>query len=320
MGRNGASPLQPTRARSWELLAEVEAEKRANGKKGKKKKKGGGAGGAGPSQEPEEGTEAPSEADAAEAAKKAEEARLLLLLETLTEERMRFGITAESQAAAAAEVAEAARLAEEAEAAEEEAEAEDEAAAEEEAVTEAAAAAAAAAVALAAAEAAAAEAKLAAAKEKRAATAAARAKAAAARMATPRRMETRGGDDETRLLRRRVQEMEQANLELKSELADVERRRRHLAGMVFRLQRRNAVLSAAAEQRSGAVSFLKKGSGLWSRQVHILSTMLARWHVDNVVELCLKTLYFMRSGHAARTHVALVDPEYAEAVAARNAS
>ena len=108
-------------------------------------------------------------------------------------------------------------------------------------------------------------------------------------------METRGGDDETRLLRRRVQELDQANLQLKSELADVERRRRHLAGMVFRLQRRNAVLSAAAEQRSGAVSFLKKGSGLWSRQVHILSTMLARWHVENVVELCLKTLYFMRN-------------------------
>ncbi|EOD13725.1 hypothetical protein EMIHUDRAFT_246661 [Emiliania huxleyi CCMP1516] len=42
-------------------------------------------------------------ADAAEAAKKAEEARLLQLLETLTEERIRFGITAESQAAASAE-------------------------------------------------------------------------------------------------------------------------------------------------------------------------------------------------------------------------
>ena len=118
-------------------------------------------------------------------------------------------------------------------------------------------------------------------------------------------METRGGDDETRLLRRRVQEREQANLELKSELADVERRRRHLAGMVFRLQRRNAVLSAAAEQRSGAVSFLKKGSGLWSRQVHILSTMLARWHVDNVVELCLKTLYFMRNEAGTRLGLTL---------------
>lgn len=118
-------------------------------------------------------------------------------------------------------------------------------------------------------------------------------------------METRGGDDETRLLRRRVQEMEQANLELKSELADVERRRRHLAGMVFRLQRRIAVLSAAAEQRSGAVSFLKKGSGLWSRQVHILSTMLARWHVDNVVELCLKTLYFMRNEAGTRLGLTL---------------
>ena len=81
-------------------------------------------------------------------------------------------------------------------------------------------------------------------------------------------METRRGDDETRLLRRRVQELDQANLELKRELAEVERRRRHLASMVLRLQRRNAVLSAAAEQRSGVVSFLKKGSGLWSRQVH----------------------------------------------------
>ncbi|EOD24303.1 hypothetical protein EMIHUDRAFT_115965 [Emiliania huxleyi CCMP1516] len=111
-----------------ELLAEVEAEKRAKGKKGKKKKnKGGGAGGAGPSQEPEEVAEAPSEADAAEAAKKAEEARLLLLLETLTEERMRLGITAESQAAASAEVAEAARLDAAEDEAEEEAEAEDEA-------------------------------------------------------------------------------------------------------------------------------------------------------------------------------------------------
>ncbi|EOD28055.1 hypothetical protein EMIHUDRAFT_235259 [Emiliania huxleyi CCMP1516] len=91
-----------------ELLAEVEAEKRAKGKKGKKKKKKGG--GAGPSQEPEEGAEAPSEADAAEAAKKAEEARLLLLLETLTEERMRFGITAETSARRASGAAARARV------------------------------------------------------------------------------------------------------------------------------------------------------------------------------------------------------------------
>ncbi|EOD16295.1 hypothetical protein EMIHUDRAFT_210636 [Emiliania huxleyi CCMP1516] len=41
---------------------------------------------------------APSEADAAEAAKKAEEARLLRLLATLTEERIRFGITPETSA------------------------------------------------------------------------------------------------------------------------------------------------------------------------------------------------------------------------------
>ncbi|EOD21942.1 hypothetical protein EMIHUDRAFT_240697 [Emiliania huxleyi CCMP1516] len=91
-----------------ELLAEVEAEKRAKGKKGKKKKKGGGTGGAGPSQETEEGAEAPSEADAAEAAKKAEEERIIRLLEQCHEERIRLGITAESQAAASAEVAEAA--------------------------------------------------------------------------------------------------------------------------------------------------------------------------------------------------------------------
>ncbi|EOD38575.1 hypothetical protein EMIHUDRAFT_224338 [Emiliania huxleyi CCMP1516] len=84
-----------------ELLAEVEAEKRAKGKKGKKKKKGGGAGAAGPSQEAEEGAEAPSEA--AEAAKKAEEERMMRLLEKCHEERMRFGITAASQAAASAE-------------------------------------------------------------------------------------------------------------------------------------------------------------------------------------------------------------------------
>ncbi|EOD31265.1 hypothetical protein EMIHUDRAFT_232228 [Emiliania huxleyi CCMP1516] len=90
-----------------ELLAEVEAEKRAKGKKGKKKKKGGGAGGAGPSQETEEGAEAPSEAATAEAAKKAEEERMIRLLEKCHEERIRLGITAESQAAASAEVARA---------------------------------------------------------------------------------------------------------------------------------------------------------------------------------------------------------------------
>ncbi|EOD34726.1 hypothetical protein EMIHUDRAFT_228225 [Emiliania huxleyi CCMP1516] len=92
----------------------VEAEKRGKGKKGKKKKKGGGSGGAGPSQEPEapaegaeapsEGAEVPSEAAAAEAAKKAEEARLIRLLESCHEERIRLGITAESQAAALAEM------------------------------------------------------------------------------------------------------------------------------------------------------------------------------------------------------------------------
>ncbi|EOD31508.1 hypothetical protein EMIHUDRAFT_231922 [Emiliania huxleyi CCMP1516] len=98
---------------SRRLLAEVEAEKRGKGKKGKKKKKGGGSA-AGPSQEPEaavEGAEAPSEgaevlseAAAAEAAKKAEEARLIRLLESCHEERIRLGITAESQAAALAEM------------------------------------------------------------------------------------------------------------------------------------------------------------------------------------------------------------------------
>ncbi|EOD41539.1 hypothetical protein EMIHUDRAFT_193885 [Emiliania huxleyi CCMP1516] len=97
-----------------ELLAEVEAEKRGKGK-GKKKKKGGGSGAVGPSQEPEaavEGAEAPSEgaevlseAATAEAAKKAEEARLIRLLESCHEERIRLGITAESQAAALAEMA-----------------------------------------------------------------------------------------------------------------------------------------------------------------------------------------------------------------------
>ncbi|EOD03702.1 hypothetical protein EMIHUDRAFT_466342 [Emiliania huxleyi CCMP1516] len=105
-------------------LFQVEAEKRAKGKKGKKKKKGGGAGAAGPSQEAEEGAEAPSEA--AEAAKKAEEERMMRLLEKCHEERMRFGITAASQAAASAEVAKAARLDAAADEAEEEAEAEEE--------------------------------------------------------------------------------------------------------------------------------------------------------------------------------------------------
>ncbi|EOD31880.1 hypothetical protein EMIHUDRAFT_112558 [Emiliania huxleyi CCMP1516] len=109
-----------------ELLAEVEAEKRAKGKKGKKKKKGGGAG-ARPSQETEEGAEAPSEAAADEAAKKAEEERIIRLLEQCHEERIRLGITAESQAAASAEVAKAVRLDAEADEAEEEAEADEEA-------------------------------------------------------------------------------------------------------------------------------------------------------------------------------------------------
>ena len=49
---------------------------------------------------PSEGAEVLSEAAAAEAAKKAEEARLIRLLESCHEERIRLGITAESQAAA----------------------------------------------------------------------------------------------------------------------------------------------------------------------------------------------------------------------------
>ena len=40
-------------------------------------------------------------------------------------------------------------------------------------------------------------------------------------------------------------------------------------------------------------------------RVHILSTMLARWHVDNVVELCLKTLYFMRNEAGTRLGLTL---------------
>ena len=74
-----------------ELLAEVEAEKRGKDKKGKKKKKGGGSGGAGPSQDPE----VPSEAAAAKPAKLDREG-LIRLLETLHEERIRYGITAET--------------------------------------------------------------------------------------------------------------------------------------------------------------------------------------------------------------------------------
>ncbi|EOD35090.1 hypothetical protein EMIHUDRAFT_227853 [Emiliania huxleyi CCMP1516] len=75
-----------------ELLAEVEAEKRAKGKKGKKKKKkGGGSGSAGPSQE----KEAPAEAAAAKPAPLDREGLLRLLAE-LHEDRIRFGITAET--------------------------------------------------------------------------------------------------------------------------------------------------------------------------------------------------------------------------------
>ncbi|EOD25654.1 hypothetical protein EMIHUDRAFT_237434 [Emiliania huxleyi CCMP1516] len=74
------------RARATLAAKPVEAEKRGKGKKGKKKKKGGGSGGAGPSQE----HEAASEAAAAK------------LLETLHEERIRYGITAETRASAAA--------------------------------------------------------------------------------------------------------------------------------------------------------------------------------------------------------------------------
>ncbi|EOD40591.1 hypothetical protein EMIHUDRAFT_222710 [Emiliania huxleyi CCMP1516] len=80
-----------------ELLAEVEAEKRAKGKKGKKKKKGGGSGGAGPSQE----SEAPAEAAAAKPAPLDREGLLRLLAE-LHEDRIRFGITAETSAREAA--------------------------------------------------------------------------------------------------------------------------------------------------------------------------------------------------------------------------
>ncbi|EOD18374.1 hypothetical protein EMIHUDRAFT_196591 [Emiliania huxleyi CCMP1516] len=80
-----------------ELLAEVEAEKRAKGKKGKKKKKGGGSGGAGPSQE----REAPAEAAAAKPAPLDKEGLLRLLAE-LHEDRIRFGITPETRASAAA--------------------------------------------------------------------------------------------------------------------------------------------------------------------------------------------------------------------------
>ena len=65
--------------------------------------------------------------EAAEAAKKAEEERMIRFLEMCHEERIRFGITAESQAAASAEVAEAMRLDAEADEAEEEAEADEEA-------------------------------------------------------------------------------------------------------------------------------------------------------------------------------------------------
>ncbi|EOD37082.1 hypothetical protein EMIHUDRAFT_252240 [Emiliania huxleyi CCMP1516] len=85
----------------WRLQATaVEAEKRGKGKKGKKKKKGGGSGGAGPSQD----AEAPSEAAAAKPAKLDREG-LIRLLETLHEERIRYGITAETSVEGLAEAA-----------------------------------------------------------------------------------------------------------------------------------------------------------------------------------------------------------------------
>ena len=74
-----------------------------------RRNKGGGAGAAaGPSQEPEEGAEAPAEAPAAKPVPLDREG-LLRLLEKCHEERIRFGITAESQAAALAEMVEAER-------------------------------------------------------------------------------------------------------------------------------------------------------------------------------------------------------------------
>ena len=113
-------------------------------------------------------------------------------------------------------------------------------------------------------------------------------------------MHTRGGDDEHRAALRKIEELEAANLELALNVADLERRRKTLASSNIKLALTNSKLKAAQEQRRGVIKFMGPGSGMWSKEVDVLVLMLARWDLNNVVDLTLRALYRLRGEDGLR--------------------
>ena len=88
-------------------------------------------------------------------------------------------------------------------------------------------------------------------------------------------MNTRGSEDQLGAAHRRIRELEAALAKRDREIADLEVKRKCIAGTLIKVQRRNTKLQAAQEQRSGAVAFMKEGSGMWSKEVDVLVLTMA---------------------------------------------
>eukprot|EP00966_Prymnesium_polylepis_P268246 6197054-Prymnesium_polylepis.1 len=75
-----------------------------------------------------------------------------------------------------------------------------------------------------------------------------------------------------------------------------------------KVRNKNMLLSAAQEQRAGAVSKIETES-MYKKETGTLALMLERWHVDDRAELCYRALYRTKGEEGERLTDHLSDLE-----------
>jgi len=102
-------------------------------------------------------------------------------------------------------------------------------------------------------------------------------------------------------------ELQGRYLEMVADNARLERDNKSLRSSLEKSRLTNTKLSSAQNDATGRISLMETGSGMWSKEVDILVLRLARWDVENVVELTARALYRMRDGDNDRLGLQLGD-------------
>ena len=113
-------------------------------------------------------------------------------------------------------------------------------------------------------------------------------------------MQTRGSEDLLGAAERRVRDLERQLAERDRDMRLLEAKRRSIAGQLIAVQRRNSKLQAAQQLRADRVSFMKEGSGMWSKEVDVLVMMLERWDKRNLGLLTIRALHRITDNNGRR--------------------